>query len=166
MPGMEDSERETMDELIRKQDALDVLMAERKHLLANGQKGAEHILTHHGYNVIEELDVPDTNVGDMISRQAAIDSVNRALDRETLLNRLVRKVAIDAIRIVPPVQPKRGKWIPYSQFYPEVNTHWIKWECSECGYARTKGWEGTTDGRCPTATICENCGADMRGEAE
>ena len=44
-----------MEELIRKKDALDALMAERKHLLANGQKGAEHILTHHGYNVIDEL---------------------------------------------------------------------------------------------------------------
>ena len=60
-----------MNELIRKKDALDALMAERKHLLANGQNGAEHILTHHGYNVIEELDVPDMNVGDMISKQAA-----------------------------------------------------------------------------------------------
>lgn len=69
-------------------------------------------------------------------------------------------------KIVMPVQPKRGKWISYSQFYPEVNTHWVKWECSECGYVRTKGWEGTTDGRCPTAMICENCGAIMeKGEA-
>ena len=64
------------EELIRKKDALDALMAERKHLLANGQKGAEHILTHHGYNVIDELkpvqsDVPEMNVGDMISKQAA-----------------------------------------------------------------------------------------------
>ena len=64
------------DELIRKQDALDALMAERKHLLAKGQKGAEHILTHHGYNVIDELDVPVINVGDMISRQAAIDALD------------------------------------------------------------------------------------------
>lgn len=64
------------DELIRKQDALDALMAERKHLLANGQKGAEHVLTHHGYNVIDELqpvqsDVPDINDGELISKRAA-----------------------------------------------------------------------------------------------
>ena len=64
---------------------------------------------------------------------------------------------------LPSVQPKRGKWMPNSQFYPVVNTHWIRWECSECGYTRTKGWEGTTDGRCPEAKICENCGADMTG---
>ncbi len=42
---------------------------------------------------------------DAISRQAAIEAVNRALDRETLLNRLVRKVVVDAIRIVPPARP-------------------------------------------------------------
>jgi hypothetical protein len=47
-------------------------------------------------------------MSDLISRQAAIDAVNRALDRETLLNRLVRKVAIDAIRIVPTVQPNQN----------------------------------------------------------
>ena len=41
--------------LIDKEAALDALMAERKHLLGNGQMGAEHILTHHGYNVIDEL---------------------------------------------------------------------------------------------------------------
>ena len=41
--------------LIDKEAALDALMAERKHLLANGQMGAEHILTHHGYNIIDEL---------------------------------------------------------------------------------------------------------------
>ena len=41
---------------------------------------------------------------ELIRKQDAIEAVNRALDRETLLNRLVRKVAIDAIRIVPPVQ--------------------------------------------------------------
>lgn len=73
----------------------------------------------------------------------------------------------ECIENLPTVQPKHGKWISYSQFYPEVNTHWIKWECSECGYGRTKGWEGTTDGRCPEAKICENCGAIMeKGEQD
>ena len=69
------------DELIRKKDALDALMAERKRLLANGQKGAEHVLTHHGYNVIDELqpvqsDVPDINDGELISRRAALDAIH------------------------------------------------------------------------------------------
>ena len=90
-------------------------------------------------------------VEDTISRQMAIDALDCINGVEEVLKSL------------PSVQPKRGKWMPNSQFYPEVNTHWIRWECSECGYTRTKGWEGTTDGRCPEAKICENCGADMTG---
>ena len=90
-------------------------------------------------------------VDDTISRQMAIDALDCINGVEEVLKSL------------PSVQPKRGKWMPNSQFYPEVNTHWIRWECSECGYTRTKGWEGTTDGRCPEAKICENCGADMTG---
>lgn len=90
-------------------------------------------------------------VDDTISRQMAIDALDCINGVEEVLKSL------------PSVQPKRGKWMPNSQFYPDVNTHWIRWECSECGYTRTKGWEGTTDGRCPEAKICENCGADMTG---
>ena len=90
-------------------------------------------------------------VDDTISRQMAIDALDCINGVEEVL------------RSLPSVQPKRGKWMPNSQFYPEVNTHWIRWECSECGYTRTKRWEGTTDGRCPEAKICENCGADMTG---
>lgn len=40
--------------LIDKQKALDALMAERKYLIARGQESAEHVLTHHAYNIIDE----------------------------------------------------------------------------------------------------------------
>ena len=40
--------------LIDKQKALDALMAERKYLIARGQEGVEHVLTHHAYNIIDE----------------------------------------------------------------------------------------------------------------
>ena len=60
---------------------------------------------------------------DLISRQAAIDAVNRALDRETLLNRLVRKVVVDAIRIVPPAQPEQ-RWIPISKETKPTKSGW------------------------------------------
>lgn len=43
---------------------------------------------------------------DLIDRQAAIDAINKALDRETLLNSFVRKVAIDAVKELPPAQPE------------------------------------------------------------
>ena len=42
---------------------------------------------------------------DAISRQAAIDAVNNAFDRETLLTGFVRSIAVRAIRDMPSAQP-------------------------------------------------------------
>ena len=84
---------------------------------------------------------------DLISRQAAIDATNKAFDRETLLNRFVRKVAIDAIKQLPTAE-KRGEWI-------EHNPHqWglgIVYECDQCGEKIN----------CETSNYCPNCGARM-----
>ena len=66
---------------------------------------------------------------ELIRKQDAIDAVNRALDRETLLNRLVRKVAIDAIRIIPPVQPETAT-VTIGRTRGET-TMW--YECDACG---------------------------------
>ena len=44
-------------------------------------------------------------MSDMINRQAAIDAVNNAFDRETLLTEFVRSIAVRAIRDVPTIQP-------------------------------------------------------------
>ena len=49
-----------------------------------------------------------------ISRQAAIDAVNNAFDRETLLTGFVRSIAVRAIRDMPSAQPE-PKWIPCSE---------------------------------------------------
>ena len=69
-------------------------------------------------------------MNDLISRQAAIEAINKALDRQTLLNCFVRKVAIDAIKQLPPAQPKRGKW--------EMGIDERFVECSECGLMTTR----------------------------
>lgn len=45
-------------------------------------------------------------MNDTISRSAAIDAINKALDRETLLNSFVRKVAVDAVKVLPTAQPE------------------------------------------------------------
>lgn len=45
-------------------------------------------------------------MSELISRQAAIDAVQHAFDRETLLNSFVRKVAVDALKTMPSAQPK------------------------------------------------------------
>ena len=47
----------------------------------------------------------------LIFRQAAIDAVNNAFDRETLLTGFVRSIAVRAIRDMPSAQLE-PKWIP------------------------------------------------------
>ena len=56
-------------------------------------------------------------MNDLISRQAAIDAVENAFDRETILNRFVRKIAISALRKMPSAQPEQ-RWIPVSEKLP------------------------------------------------
>lgn len=46
-------------------------------------------------------------MSDLISRQAAIDAIENAFDRETILNRFVRKIVISAVRLLPSAQPER-----------------------------------------------------------
>ena len=57
-------------------------------------------------------------MGELIERQATIDAVNNAFDRETLLAVFVRSIALRAIRDMPSVQPE-PQWIPVSERMPE-----------------------------------------------
>ena len=103
----------------------------------------------------------ETRACDLISRQAAIDAVNNAFDRETLLTGFVRSIAVRAIRDMPSAQPERktGHWILYDKRFP-----WSKdYKCSECGnYINISDINA---GR-GSANFCPNCGADMRGERD
>ena len=94
---------------------------------------------------------------DLISRQAAIDAIENAFDRETILNRFVRKIAISAVRLLPPAQPerKRGKWIEYDTFAI------ISGRCSVCGW-EAHLYEDDVVGM----NYCPNCGARMDGFEE
>lgn len=40
-------------------------------------------------------------MADYIDRQTTIDEINKALDRETLLNSFVRKIAVEAVKKTP-----------------------------------------------------------------
>lgn len=68
----------------------------------------------------------------LIDRQSAIDAVNNAFDRETLLNGFVRSIAVRAIRDMPSAEPtlkeavsvirdflNRGEFIATSTFKTE-----------------------------------------------
>ena len=92
----------------------------------------------------------------LIDRQATIDAVNNAFDRETLLTGFVRSIAVRAIRDMPPAQsePHEGHWIE-GGIYRDV----IECTCSECGQLMTT-----------VASVrmnyCPNCGAKMKGERQ
>ncbi len=64
-----------------------------------------------------------------IDKAEAIEAVNRALDRETLLYSFVRNVAVSALKLMPAadVTPVvHGRWLPIVSYN---NTY----KCSECG---------------------------------
>ena len=101
---------------------------------------------------------------DLISRQAAIDALDRLCDDSCIYSKKQRNImcgacslggAFDVIEALPSAQPERkGKWLFVE--YPDGYYHT---ECSECGqwfdedvYLKDK-WR-----------YCPNCGADMRGE--
>lgn len=66
----------------------------------------------------------------------------------------------ECIENLPPVQPKRGKWIErgtWSEGYGMGETYGKYWACNQCG-REVKGFWGECG-----KNFCDNCGADMRG---
>ena len=96
------------EDLISKEKAYKVLTEYYHH-----KTEMQHKALRVALDMVPSVDVPDTNVGDMISRQAAIDAIESAFDRETILDRFVRKIAISVVRLLPSAQPEleKGKWI-------------------------------------------------------
>lgn len=103
----------------------------------------------------EPCDVPDINVGDMISRQAVIGVIERWLEcsdyneAERHIMRAVQSVLYDSPSVNP--QPKTGHWIAVYQGDEIIN-----YRCSECelgdtnGSTNLYGWD-----------YCRRCGAKM-----
>ena len=91
-------------------------------------------------------------MNDLISRQEAIDAVNRLSLGETDAVRLSMRIA-DYLNRMPPAQPERksGRWEmkpdPYG-FFEEIPV------CSACGC--TTKWR-------EKYPYCPNCGAMMKG---
>ena len=92
---------------------------------------------------------------DMISRQAAIDALRdylvgkRCPDDGTLTCRLIENEVINKL---PPIQPKRGKWLPDNNNYI-----YEQYVCSEC---KNSFKVDTRKGK-PMWNFCPNCGAKM-----
>ena len=98
-------------------------------------------------------------MSDLISRQAAIDGLRdylvgkRCPDDGTLTCRLIENEVINKL---PPIQPKKGKWIKTAR--------WGRvYYCDQC--RNYLDFDGVNAGRGST-NFCPNCGADMRGEQD
>ena len=101
------------------------------------------------------IDLPDNNVGDMISRQAAINALfdwemtydwdDHCREKDPKPEYIVSPS--DVIKRLPPAEPKRGKWIDTGG-----NEEWYarEYRCSECD-----------DTMLGEANFCPNCGAKM-----
>ena len=137
-----------MDDLIRRQDAIDACLNGFCACVSDCVDEIEKLPS-------AELNVPDINVGDMINRQDAIDILNK-LDVSdgvgiSSVACYLQEEAIRSIENLPSVQSeqKTGKFQKYEGRFD------YNWECSECGcssYEKTD-W-------------CAHCGARMVGEEE
>lgn len=67
-------------------------------------------------------------MADLIDRQAAIDAVKKAYDRESIESGWLRSFAIRAINGVPSVQ----QWIPCSERLPEYYDAVLTWDGDYC----------------------------------
>lgn len=92
-------------------------------------------------------------MGDLISRQAAIDEIKALYEWHEIVT---EDRAIDHFKRLPSAEPerKRGKWIahPGGKF---VGFPYMHYECDQC-----------RDFEPEERNFCPNCGADMRGEED
>ena len=112
--------------------------------------------------------VKEDTMSDLISREDAIDAIERLILPQTKgetaaeeINRVAWRCAINCaeemIGHLPSVEPerKKGKWLckPYGIIFKQKI-----WQCSVCG--NTLDFEGVNAGR-GDANYCPNCGARM-----
>ena len=89
-------------------------------------------------------------LNDLISRQAAIDAINRLdIPEDMCVFEILSHIELE-LETLPSAQPerKKGKWIYDGDCYI----------CDQCKSAF--GWWADSQ----TSNYCPNCGADMRGE--
>ena len=98
---------------------------------------------------LSSSEFPNSSDTDTISRQAAIDIIED-FPHGDVWNVESMEEMVDRIKQLPPIQPKRGRWIGK---YPVTSA------CSECGFL-------IHDSKVKAFAYCPNCGADMREVTE
>lgn len=124
-----------------------------------------------------ECDVPETNVDDLISRQAALEEIQGFYPPKVTneseaeaINRVGWECAINCIeaylRTVKPIDPvKHGKWIEQKVTHEDnrrstIIADWQSAKCSNCGKYHTTPYLYYFN----HYNYCPNCGAKMDGE--
>ena len=159
---------EPMDDLISRQAAIDGKICIQR---SNGVEIYDDYAVPVEY--LEQL--PPAQLGtnlaslgtDCISRQKAISALY-----EWECDNKDDRDAIDVINGLPPIQPKRGKWIEdkgqqtLMQNFIERGEVWRV--CSVCGAGHMIGHKYASDKAYHDRhhNFCPNCGADMRGEQD
>ena len=119
--------------------------------------------------VVKELSEHGTNLAllgtDAITKQQAIDALRKLREEDIEdygceipegFNQDHLDRATFAIKQLPPIQPKKGKWIKTAR--------WGRvYYCDQC--RNYLDFDGVNAGRGST-NFCPNCGADMRGEKD
>ena len=147
-----------MDELISRQAAID---------------GKICIQRSNGVEIYDDYAVPveylerlppaqlSTNLAevgtDCISRRQAIKATWQDTGYTDPFN--VMTAIRDRIQQLPPIQPKRGRWIRTGS-----GSLYDHYECSECGKAPKWDCMGDNRWRIAFTEFCPNCGAKMEGE--
>ena len=108
----------------------------------------------------ESCDVPDTNVGDIISKQTVLDTISELnaisfYEAQEDSKECYYEI-IQAIKDLSPVKPQTGHWIEHLEIETSTPEYLMFYECSECG-----------DKQCFCKSdihkkhFCNNCGARM-----
>lgn len=95
---------------------------------------------------------------DSISRQAAIDAIDRMdIPEDMCVFEILSHIELE-IGTLPSVQPKRGEWIMAETAYEDVVA-----KCSICGFETLVNEPGNGLHYVDDLHFCPFCGADMRG---
>lgn len=114
----------------------------------------------HFYDTDEDVHEEETDMSDLISRQAVLDDLSELLsDWDDDYNVPLLK-AIGRVEDLPSVENK-GEWIVQPSNKEQGERDFIWWKCSKCGQVI---YSETEKDREEYHAFCGRCGADMRGE--
>ena len=144
-----------MSDLISRQAAIDALVNESQSDGAYGYIDTKSIICMLNDLPSVQPDVPDRNVGDLISREAMGDAVNRIrLSKNETWYSFYQKVLNELCKLpsADVVERKHGKWIMHiDDLVPVESTM----ECSECHHEQSLIIDDN---------FCPNCGTKMDEE--